>query len=171
MEVKYMALRQDDVLLRPWHVDDARWYVEARDDQVFMWTTELRQLTVSEVEAAIKRVNESNNIVSFAIAVPQSGELLGNIALVWDISSPCSGEVMYWLAPWGRGRGVATIAVTLLCNWALADLGFKQITLKTHTDNLPSQRVAERAGFRRVEQQGEYRENSSDIWYVLNKDS
>jgi [ribosomal protein S5]-alanine N-acetyltransferase len=165
-----VVLHHDDVLLRPWQVDDARWYVEARDEEVFKWTTELRELTVSQAEAAIERVNGSDDVLSFAVADPQSCELLGNIALVRDNSRAFTGEVMYWLAPHGRGRGVATKAVTLLCVWALTNLSFEQIALKTHMDNVPSQRVADRAGFRRVEQEGGNTEPSEDVWYVMNRE-
>ena len=33
-----VTLRADDFFLRPWEVEDAAWYVEARDEEVFQWT-------------------------------------------------------------------------------------------------------------------------------------
>ena len=38
-------------------------------------------------------------------------------------------------------------AVVLVREWALAELGLGEIEIMAHRDNLPSQRVAERAGF------------------------
>ncbi len=58
--------------------------------------------------------------------------------------------VGYWLAPQARGRGVATRAVRLVVDWARREHGVSRIELYTHPDNGASQRVAERAGFRRA---------------------
>ena len=46
-------------------------------------------------------------------------------------------------------RGHATRAVRLACRWAFDSLGLERIDLLAAAGNLPSQRVAERAGFTR----------------------
>lgn len=71
------------VLLRPWVAEDAPWYVESRDEQVFAWPRERRDLTVEEVEEGIRRADSSPDAICCAIADHGSGELLGNIALVF----------------------------------------------------------------------------------------
>jgi RimJ/RimL family protein N-acetyltransferase len=68
--------------------------------------------------------------------------LLGCIQLSAD------GEIDYWTAPWGRGRGVATTALAVVSEWAFAH-GFRRLFLTIHADNEASQRVALRAGFTR----------------------
>jgi len=156
-----MILYRDQILLRLWRTDDAGWYVAARDEDVFQWTTERRDLTVLETEEAIQKVNDNDDIFTFAVADSTNNELLGNIALVRDETDSYTGEVMYWLAPQGRGRGVATTAVKLLVEWAFAELGFERITLQTRRDNVRSQRVAERLGFQRSGTRGE------GVWFVL----
>jgi RimJ/RimL family protein N-acetyltransferase len=55
--------------------------------------------------------------------------------------------VGYWLRPEARGRGAATIAVRLVARWAFATLGIQRLSLTTAPENVPSRRVAERAGF------------------------
>lgn len=60
-----------------------------------------------------------------------------------------TGYVGYWLLPAARGRGVATSAVRLITSWAVRELGFTTMRLKTAPDNERSKRVAERSGFRR----------------------
>ena len=57
-------------------------------------------------------------------------------------------EFGYWLAPEARGRGIATRALRLIAGWSLAG-GYIRLELFTHPDNIPSGRVAERAGFTR----------------------
>jgi hypothetical protein len=86
-----MFLRQDEVLLRSWQTDDAQWYVQARDEQVFKWTTEPRELTVQETELAIQQVNESDDLFSFAIADSESNELLGKRQ---NEATYCGGDVL-----------------------------------------------------------------------------
>lgn len=57
-------------------------------------------------------------------------------------------EIAYLAREAGRGRGLITRAVRLLCKWLL-DEGVGRLELRTHPDNEASQRVAERCGFRR----------------------
>jgi len=57
-------------------------------------------------------------------------------------------EIAYLAPAAGRGRGLLTHAVTLLCN-ALLDTGVGRLELRTHVDNLASQRLAARCGFTR----------------------
>jgi RimJ/RimL family protein N-acetyltransferase len=55
-------------------------------------------------------------------------------------------EIAYLAREAGRGRGLLTRAVTLLCN-VLLDAGVGRLELRTHVDNAASQRLAERCGF------------------------
>jgi RimJ/RimL family protein N-acetyltransferase len=57
-------------------------------------------------------------------------------------------EVAYLAGADGRGRGLMTRAVRLLCDW-LFEQGVGRIEVRTHPANLASQRLAERCGFRR----------------------
>jgi len=77
----------------------------------------------------------------FVIVDASSGELLGAIEL-----RPSDGTLGYWVAAAARGRGVATSALRLVCEWHAE----RPLTLTTHPDNVASQRVAEHAGFRRI---------------------
>jgi len=57
-------------------------------------------------------------------------------------------EVAYLAGAAGRGRGVMSRAVRLLCGYLL-DEGIGRLELRTHPENEPSQRLARRCGFRR----------------------
>ena len=57
-------------------------------------------------------------------------------------------EIAYLAREAGRGRGLVTRAVTMLCD-ALLDAGIGRLELRTHIANAASQRLAERCGFRR----------------------
>jgi RimJ/RimL family protein N-acetyltransferase len=75
--------------------------------------------------------------------------LLGSISLMRIEWGHARAEVGYWLAREARGQGHATRAVRLICDWGIDSLRLERFDLLAATGNIPSQRVAERAGFTR----------------------
>ncbi len=55
----------------------------------------------------------------------------------------------YWLRSGSTGKGYATAATELLARFAFDHLDVKRVEIVAAVDNLPSQRVAERAGAKR----------------------
>ena len=83
----------------------------------------------------------------FAIVDAGTAELLGSIDM--GVNAMRTGHVGYWVAAEARGRGVCTRALGALARWALEELGVERLELITDPDNVGSQRVAEKVGFRR----------------------
>jgi RimJ/RimL family protein N-acetyltransferase len=80
-------------------------------------------------------------------AVDPDGRLVG-LALAPQIDrDACEAELGYLVAPWARGRGVATELLRLLTDWAFAEAGILRAELVIDVANLASKRVAERAGY------------------------
>jgi [ribosomal protein S5]-alanine N-acetyltransferase len=75
---------------------------------------------------------------------------VGHVWVNVHASDATMGSVGYWLLPPARGHGLATRAVRLITEWAVADLGITHLRLLTEPANGRSQRVAERSGFRRI---------------------
>lgn len=77
------------------------------------------------------------------------GTLLGAVGLhgTGAASGRCSAG--YWLAADARGRGLATRALRLLCEYAFAELAVARIELWIEPENSASVAVAERVGFER----------------------
>jgi RimJ/RimL family protein N-acetyltransferase len=67
-----------------------------------------------------------------------------------------SGDIGYWVAREARRRGVAARGVRLLRDWLHTHARRPYLEILVHPDNVPSQRVAEAAGFAAT---GEYRRN------------
>ncbi len=86
---------------------------------------------------------------SFVIVDATTSELLGNLGVVRFDRAQDVAEVGYLVKREARGRGVASRAVSLVASWALGDLGFGRLEMLTDVRNHASQRVAEKAGFRR----------------------
>lgn len=82
----------------------------------------------------------------FAIADAETGEWLGNMGLMARPRGMT--EIGYLVAPWARGRGVATAAAAALTRWGFGH-GVRRVELFANVENLASQRVALAAGFHR----------------------
>ncbi len=78
-----------------------------------------------------------------------SGDFVGNCTLNHD--QPANGQAMigYSLLPQWRGRGYATRAVRLLARWGFDHVGLSRLWAGTLPENAASQRVLDKAGFRR----------------------
>jgi RimJ/RimL family protein N-acetyltransferase len=141
-----MELRGEDLLLRPPRVDDAGAIVAACSDEEILRYIPLMPVPYVRADAEwwIDRAGQAwrdGSACPFAIVDAGSGALLGAIEI-----RPRRGDIGYWIAPEARGRGVATRALGLVCEWRAE----RPLWLVTHPDNIGSQRVAEKAGFRRV---------------------
>ncbi|MEU3452788.1 GNAT family N-acetyltransferase [Micromonospora sp. NPDC006766] len=84
---------------------------------------------------------------SYAIADPATDRLLGAVGLSNSMPKRRQFEIGYWVAPWARGRGVATTATRALAEQAFA-AGCARLELLADEENTASQRVALAAGFR-----------------------
>ncbi len=153
------------VRLREWADDDAAWYAESvRDPLIQRFTTESAALDAGQVLAAIVKLRASNMDAGFVVCDAVTGARLGNIALHHDGHS---GEISYWVAAEGRGRGVAARALALFSAWSFHTIGLHELWLLVHQDNIASRRVALHAGYRRDPRRDESQEVKGAIWPML----
>ena len=59
------------------------------------------------------------------------GTCVGKVWMSRPEGDSSIGSVGYWLLPVARGRGLATMAVRLLSNWAIRELGVTKVRLTT----------------------------------------
>jgi RimJ/RimL family protein N-acetyltransferase len=136
------------VRLRPPVAADAEWIVAScRDPVVQRWLPALP--SPYELEHAewwlgrAERVWADGTAAPFVVEDAATAAPLGVIEL--RVGPPA--DVGYWLAPAGRGRGVMTRALRLVVEYGFRERDLARLELYTLLDNVPSQRVAERAGF------------------------
>ena len=129
-----------------------------RDPLVARWLNMPRSPADRDFDSLLRQAHDgrdTGNRFDFAVTEARDDVSIG--AVVVSRRHRDNYEVAYLAGPHGRGRGLMTRAVRLACEWLFGE-GVGRIELRTHPDNEPSQRLAERCGFQR-----EGRERQS-IW-------
>jgi RimJ/RimL family protein N-acetyltransferase len=140
--------------LRPWRDTDVTPLVIAcQDPEIARWTRVLERYGESDARAFLLARYDAilaGTTAPFAIVgADDDSRLLGSVSLMRFAWEHARAEVGYWLARDARGGGHVSRAVRLTCRWGFQSLALERIELLAGTENLPSQRVAERCGFRR----------------------
>jgi RimJ/RimL family protein N-acetyltransferase len=141
--------------LRAWRdVDAAALVLACRDPEISRWTRVPDGYGDTDARAFLLYRHDgiaAGTLAPFAIVSADDADdgLLGSISLLRFCWRHRRAGVGYWLAREARGHGHATRAVRLICRWGFDALGLERIELQAATGNPASQRVAERAGFRR----------------------
>jgi RimJ/RimL family protein N-acetyltransferase len=137
-----VRVEDGEVALRPPTDADVPAIVAAcQDPEIGRWTQVPSPYTVADARAFLRAAPNVSAIVD-----ARTGELLGTIGWRWVDGNVQLG---YWVKREARGRGVATRALRLLAGWVFESLGAVRVQLHTEPGNRASQRVAEKAGFRR----------------------
>lgn len=145
-------IRVDDLLLRAFAATDVPDLVAVfRDPDVTRWNPNTSGSDDEQAAAAAFADNRADwsgrDHLSWAVADAATGRLLGSVSLHHLDLAQGTGEIGYWTAPWGRGRGVATRAVVVATRVAFDLVGLRRVELYHSTDNEASCTVATRAGY------------------------
>jgi RimJ/RimL family protein N-acetyltransferase len=139
-----VTLADDEILLREPTEEDVPAITEAcQDPEIPRWTRVPSPYTEADARTWLASTGEDR----FLVVDRETGELLGGVGLRPD--SEGVAEIGYWVKREARGRGIAPRAVRLLSEWGLRERGLARISLMTEPANTASQRVAEKAGYRR----------------------
>jgi len=148
------------VTLRAHRDSDAPRIVEAcRDGSTRHWLSTL-PAPYTEDDARnhllqIRSQQAAGTAVYWAVTAPEDDLMAGEMCLFVRDDTGRQGEVGYWAHPRARGRGLTTAAVRLAARHALlpreeGGLGMDRLLLRAAAGNVASQRVAEKAAFRRT---------------------
>ena len=145
--LRRVQLRDGDLALRPWTEDDVPALVVACNDAEITHWIPVIPSPYTEADA-LAFVRGEARPEDHSLAITLDGVVVGAIGMGVN-SMNYRGRIGYWVAATARGRGVCTRALRLLSRWALDELELQRLDLITDPDNVASQRVAEKAGFRR----------------------
>ena len=98
--------------------------------------------------AADATLDEFSGSCQFAIRLRDTGELLGDIAILGDLSNGRQAMLGYTLAQRFQGHGYALEACSAMLDHAFSEWEMHRIAADTDPRNLASKRLLERLGFR-----------------------
>lgn len=142
------------VTLRPWSKEDIPTLIECvdGDEDIAQWLDAVPQpYREAEGQTWVDQAAtwwHDGSSAPFAVTEANGGRVLGSVGFGW-VGDQRVGEVGYWMRRDARGRGLTTRALQLISRWALGELDCARLQLRADVLNLPSQRVAEKAGFTR----------------------
>jgi RimJ/RimL family protein N-acetyltransferase len=148
-----VELLEGPLVIRSYREEDARALYEAAREsmpEVSLWLPwchenysieDSRTFTSSRGVAA-----EGDEWYSFAIFEQEGGRFLGGVGLNFINRVHQMANLGYWVRTSAVGRGVATMATRAVARFGFAELGLQRIEIVAAVGNLPSQRVAEKAG-------------------------
>jgi RimJ/RimL family protein N-acetyltransferase len=105
----------------------------------------------SEIEQMATRAPGDPGWVQFSVEERDSGRLVGDVGICPVDGEPGVIKLGYTMYPAFQGLGYATEAVRALVDYAFGRLGADVVRAYASAENVPSIRVAEKAGMRLVE--------------------
>ena len=143
-------LSDGEVALRQWSMADAMSLEPAcGDPDICKFTTvPWRYSPAGAIDWIQRQEAKRREGATIALAVTRAGDnrAVGTVAVsdpVWDERRAWLG---WWLVAAERGKGLATRAVTLVRDWAFADLGLEQLDVEIEQGNEASIALARRVG-------------------------
>lgn len=110
-----------------------------------------RTKTVADEEKFLKLslINESNGTDKLFF-IYFKGQLAGTIDLHFIDDYHKRAEIGYWIHSNFTGKGITTLAVQKVCEVAFEDLELNKLTIAADSQNIGSNKVAQKAGFQLI---------------------
>ena len=141
------------VLIRPYRQEDAiALYGAVRESvsEVSLWLPWCHQnYSIQESRDFIgsrELASQGAEWFSFGIFGKDDGGFLGGVGINFINRVHQMANLGYWVRTSATGRGIATMATRLAARFGFEELGLHRIEIVAAVGNLPSQRVAEKAG-------------------------
>jgi RimJ/RimL family protein N-acetyltransferase len=164
------------VVLREFREDDRAVVLSTMGDElVHTWLNMPARPRNADFDALLHAAREgraTGDRIDFAVTEAGADIALG--AVIASRRARDNYEIAYLAGAPGRGRGLMTRGVQLVCDWLFRER-IGRLELRTHPENEPSQRLAERAGFQRegVERRSIWlhgRRQDAIVWSLLPDD-
>jgi RimJ/RimL family protein N-acetyltransferase len=170
-------IRTDRLVLRPFRDSDFDVLYEIHSDAgVVRWLyndvrTRAQVVELLKVKIAGAAVRAPGDWLSAAVEFGETGELVGDVDLLWVSDQHRSGELGFIVHPAHHGNGFATEASRPLLDWAFGDLGLHRVIGRAEARNAGSVRVLEKLGMRQeahlVENESVKGEWQSEVVYAV----
>src|SRR5712671_6270516 len=148
-----LELTEGPLLIRPYREADAIALYEAVREsvsEVSLWLPWCHQdYSIEESREFIgsrELASQGDEWYSFGIFEKRDGAFLGGVGINFINRVHQMANLGYWVRTSATGRGIATIATRLAARFGFEELGLQRIEIVAAVGNVPSQRVAEKAG-------------------------
>lgn len=146
------AIRSERLVLEPVgpaHADALWGATRVSLDELRPWLGWSRGATPETTRGFAERsVTSWEADVDYAFVVLEGGEVVGGVGIHTPRLEGL-GELGYWTRSDRTGRGYTTEAAGAAVDFAFTTLGLYRLELRAGVENVASQRVAEKLGFRR----------------------
>lgn len=155
---KKINIADDLIELKPYQLEDAKTQLENEDKEHWKWLSGGKS-TLEGIENWILKNQENfkNNGPRFAFAIwdKSLNQIVGMVEFNEDYKSlegvdEGEANISYGIYPRFRGKRYAAGAVNLVCE-LLRERGIKNAVIRVEPENINSIKVAERAGFKKVD--------------------
>ena len=167
VDTDFRPLTTERLLLRRSAPDDAEGISEYRSvpevHRFQGWERTDPDAVRADIEEMGSRAPGEPGWVQFSVEARNDGRLVGDVGLCPVDGEPGVMKIGYTMAPWFQGHGYGTEAVRALVAYAFDALGAETVRAYASAENLPSIRVAEKAGLRLVERF--QRSYGDEIWF------
>ena len=167
--MREVELSDGIITLSPLRLDDVEAHLAGEDGLLVRWLNG-GPGTLEGVEAYVRHCREqwdtAGPLRAFGIRMDVHGALAGTVDLRFagEGLGPGQVNVAYGLYPSWRGRGLATRAVRLACQYAASEGGV-QAVIQVEPENPASAAVARRAGFA-VGKPTQSKDGTRFDWYI-----
>lgn len=145
MKLKKIELKTERLILRPFSLKDARQYITLGGG---IADSSKGITNIQKAKAFIKNSWKKDSYF-FGIFLKENNQLIGELELChmnWWYDQ--AGEIGYFIKKEYRGKGYATEACKLIINYGFDKLKFHKIYADTDHDNLISQNLLKKLGFK-----------------------
>ena len=164
----FEALETEHLVLRRSRAEDSEAISRYRSDPEVHRHQGWERTDVEEVRAQIEEMagrapGESGGWVQLSVVERERGTLVGDVGFSRADGEPGVIKLGYTIAPEVQGHGYATEAVKALVSYVLGTLRADVVRAYASADNIPSIRVAEKAGMELVERfEGR---DGDEVWF------
>ncbi len=128
------------------------------------WLSKMKKPEDSEkfIRAIIDKTEKD---IRYGYGMIYDGRVAGHMSIM-HISDEKFPEIGYWLDHELNGKGLTTKAVNVLTNFGLNTVGLKKILIKAKPENIASNRVAEKCGYKFIETKDYPARGPMNVWAI-----
>ena len=145
---RYSQLETERLWLRPFRFDDSQAFYKITHNPANLTFIFPAQVSQAESDYLLVHYFMKEPLGTWALEDKASQQMIGAIRLEKLNPTKQTAEIGYFVQQDFWGQGLATESLKTISFLALAEFGLRSLSIITHRENLASQKVALKAGFK-----------------------